>query len=124
MSIKYRQSLGRWGELVAASYLEGEGYAIVDRNARTDYGEIDLIAEKGGVMAFIEVKTRTSERYGNPEEAITAAKREHMLAAAQAYLQAHPEIEGDWRVDVIAIRRTQKNAAPQIVHFENAITES
>jgi putative endonuclease len=115
-----RQRLGHWGETLAAKYLSQKGYAILERNARTPHGEIDLVAQQGNVIVFVEVKTRSSNLYGQPEEAITAAKKAHLLDAAATYLQTHPELDGDWQIDVIAIRR-KKNAPPEIVHFENAI---
>jgi putative endonuclease len=132
-----RQRLASWGEACAADYLQGRGYQVVERNARTPYGEIDLVAvgvvgaertqgDKPGsehVTVFVEVKTRRSTEYGYPEQAITRQKREHMLAAAQAYLQAHPELDGDWRVDVIAIFRPDPQQPAIIDHFENAIRD-
>jgi len=127
-----RQSLGRWGETLAADYLLQHGYSIIDRNARTPYGEIDLVARQreGGVVditgekwvtVFVEVKTRASRAFGLPEESVNARKQAHLLAAAQAYLQQHPELEGDWRIDVIAIQRYHPNQTPAIRHFENAL---
>jgi putative endonuclease len=120
------QSVGRWGEDLAAGYLTEQGYTLLDRNARTSYGEIDLVACQdtfgGSWVVFVEVKTRRSGAFGLPEEAITARKRAHLLAAAQAYLQAHPDLGGVWRIDVIAIRRERPNSPVEIVHFENAIT--
>jgi putative endonuclease len=120
--------LGRWGETVAAGYLERLGYTILERNARTPYGEIDLVArqdtEKGrsreAVTVFVEVKTRSSTAFGLPEEAVTARKRGHLLAAAQSYLLDHPALGEAWRVDVVAIQRLRRGQAPVITHFENA----
>ena len=117
----YRQALGRWGENLAANYLIQKNYAIVERNVRTPYGEIDLVARQGLVTIFVEVKTRSSERYGYPESAITSSKQAHLIAAAQSYLQGHPELDGDWRIDVIAVRRFRSRYPPKIDHFENAI---
>ena len=121
-----RQDLGRWGEDQAEQYLLRRGYAIVGRNVRTRYGEIDLVARQesasGAATVFVEVKTRRSAAYGLPEEAVTARKQAHLLAAAQSYLQAHPELDGDWRVDVIAIRKERAGQAAEITHFENAVT--
>jgi putative endonuclease len=114
-------SLGRWGEALAADYLLGRGYTLVQRNARTPYGEIDLVMRQAEVTVFVEVKTRTSDQFGFPEEAITARKREHLLAASLSFLQEHPEYEGDWRIDVIAIRRLDPGKPARIRHFENAI---
>jgi putative endonuclease len=132
-----RQRLASWGEAYAAAYLQERGYQVVERNARTPYGEIDLVMagaagseqplgdgpDSKRVIVFVEVKTRRSTAYGYPEQAITRRKREHMLAAAQAYLQAHPELEGDWRVDVIAIFRPDPKQPAIINHFENAIRD-
>ena len=126
-----RQYLARWGEDLAADFLTRRGYQIVDRNVRTPYGEIDLIASRevqasgspaSRLTVFVEVKTRSSTAYGLPEEAVTSRKRAHLLAAAQEYIRIHPELEGDWRVDVVAILRTGRAALPQIEIFENAVT--
>lgn len=115
-----KQSLGRWGEDVAAQYLENLGYVILERNVRSEFGEIDLLARQGSVLVFVEVKARSSNDFGYPEEAVTETKQQHLLDAAQNYLQLHPELDGDWRVDVVAISR-RKNSPPEIVHFENAL---
>lgn len=120
----HRQRLGNWGETQAARYLIGVGYDILTRNYRTPYGEIDLVSRQetleGSVLVFVEVKTRSGQAFGYPEESITARKQEHLLAAAQYYLQQHSDWEGSWRIDVIAIQR-RKPGAPQIQHFENAL---
>ncbi len=118
---KEKRELGIWGENLAAKYLADHGYTILDRNARTPYGEIDLVAREKDVTVFVEVKTRSSNSFGYPEEAVTPAKQAHFLAAVQAYIQAHPELDGDWRLDVIAVRRYPTGRSPGIRHFENAI---
>ena len=116
-----KQTLGRWGEDLAAEYLSAKDYAIIGRNVRTEYGELDLVAKKDGVTIFVEVKTRSSTKFGFPEEAITEIKRVHLLESAQAFLQDHPEYDGDWRIDVLSIRRESTMADPEITHFENAV---
>jgi len=118
-SITHNQKIGRWGEEVAAYYLQERGYEIVDRNARTPYGEIDLVARHDGATVFMEVKTRTSRRFGLPEEAITPRKQAHMLAAAEHYAVEH-EIN-TWRVDVLAIEGAP-GKTPLIEHFENILS--
>ena len=115
-----RQQLGQWGETLAAGYLTQKGYTLLDRNVRTPHGELDLVARRGAVLVFVEVKARTSTVYGHPEESITPTKQAHLLASAAAYLQAHPDLDGDWRIDVIAIRQ-RKGQKPEIIHFENAV---
>lgn len=128
-----RQSLGRWGESIAAQYLESQDYKIRERNARTPYGEIDIVAlqplsaslsssDLTSVTIFVEVKTRSSTTYGFPEESITAQKQAHMLAAAQSYMQENPDLGNDWRIDVIAIQCWGSRKKHSIRHFENVLT--
>lgn len=117
----FRQALGHWGENLAANYLIQKKYEIVERNVHTPYGELDLVARQGDITVFVEVKTRTSERFGYPEDAVTPTKQAHLIAAAQSYLLNHPGLDGDWRVDVIAIQRSRSGKLPKINHFENAV---
>jgi putative endonuclease len=114
------QRLGKWGENLAAEYLEQKGFQILARNYRTSYGEIDLIASKQGVTVFVEVKTRSGRGFGLPEEAVTPSKQQHLMEAIQAYWQVIGE-EGSWQVDVIAVMRMQGGKDVEIEHFENAI---
>ena len=114
----HNQRIGKWGEDTAVEYLVQRGCEIITRNARTPYGEIDIVARQGDITIFVEVKTRTSQKMGLPEESITARKREHMLAAADYYAAEH---ENDhWQIDVIAIEG-KPPATPLITYFENAI---
>ena len=117
------QALGRWGEEQAARFLTERGYSILERNVRTPYGEIDLIARQAdGMLIFVEVKARASELYGQPEVSVTPKKKQHLLAAIQTYLQTHPELGENCRCDVIAIRRRSPGEPPEITHFENAVS--
>jgi len=116
-----QQQIGHWGEQVASTFLEEKGLRVMDRNVRTAYGEIDLVASCQGVLVFVEVKARSNLAFGFPEEAITQKKRNHLLGAIQAYLQAHPEWEGDWRIDVVAIQGHPGDDNLEIKWFENAI---
>ena len=119
------KKVGRWGESIAAAYLEGKGYSIVDRNYSTPEGEIDLIAvlkENGEeILVFIEVKTRTSEKYGYPEEAITLRKWGRMLKAIERYMVDKSGYEGAWQIDEIAVQRLLESGPPDIDHFENVV---
>jgi putative endonuclease len=116
-----RQSLGHLGESMAAAFLENKGYIILERNWRTPYGEIDLIVRQNDVIAFVEVKTRASSSLGPPEISITPRKEEHMRCAAEHYIQQHPELINDWRIDAVSIQ-FQTNHAPALIdHFENVI---
>src|SRR6185436_19033908 len=114
--MKHNQRIGKWGESTAAEYLTQHGYEIMERNIRTPYGEIDIIARQGDITIFVEVKTRTSNKMGLPEESITARKREHMLSAADYYAAEH-EID-HWQIDVLAIEG-KPGATPKITYFEN-----
>jgi len=116
-----RLSLGRWGEAIAAEYLSHQGYTILEHNARTPYGELDLVALQGDALVFVEVKTRASLSFGLPEISVSPSKQAHLISSAQAYIQAHPELDDEWRIDVIAILRLP-GEEPQIEHFENIIT--
>lgn len=120
------QLVGAHGEALAAAFLQERGYDLLEQNARTPYGELDLVMCQGEpvpITVFVEVKARRSTRYGLPEASITPAKRRHLLDSAQAYLLAHPELAGDWRIDVVAILWESRVGPVEIVHFENAITD-
>jgi putative endonuclease len=117
---KQKQILGRWGEKKAERFLVEKGFEIIDRNARTEYGEIDLVARKGDETVFVEVKTRSSTAFGFPEESVSKIKQQHLADAAETYLQSHPELDAEWRIDVISIRRIE-GKPPEIVHFEYAV---
>jgi putative endonuclease len=116
--MKHNQKIGRWGEETAATYLMQRGYEVVSRNARTPYGEIDLIAKQGEITIFVEVKTLTSSRNFFPEQNVTARKRSHMLACAEYY--ASENAIDHWQIDVVAVEGKQ-GLEPQVTHFENAI---
>ena len=89
MSAADKQTLGKWGENAAAAYLQERGYAILERNVRTRYGEIDLVAQCDGVTVFIEVRTRSTRALGLPEISITKKKLAHMRSTAVFYIQQH-----------------------------------
>ena len=112
------QRIGRWGEQVAADYLTACGYEMLGRNLRTPYGEIDLVARKGTLTIFVEVKARTSRSLGPPEIAVGPRKQAHMQASAQHYAQHN--LLDHWRIDVIAVEKIAGQA--KITHFENALS--
>ncbi len=122
LMVSTRQELGRWGESLAADFLAQKGYTIIALNRRTSHGEIDLIAKQRDTLIFVEVKTRSTDVYGLPEASVTASKRSHLIASAQAYLQEHPDPNVEWRIDVVVIRKLKSSNQPEIIHFENAIT--
>ena len=116
--MKHNQQIGKWGEDAVAAYLARRGYEIVQRNARTPYGEIDVVTKQGEVTVFVEVKTLTSSRNFFPEQNVTLRKREHMLACAE-YYAAENAID-HWQIDVVAVEG-RVGTTPKITHFENAI---
>jgi putative endonuclease len=116
--MKHNQRIGKWGEDIAAEYLTEHGYTIVACNARTPYGEIDIIAKQEDVTIFVEVKTLTSSTNFFPEQNVTARKQAHMLACAEQY--AAENAIDHWQIDVIAVEG-KVGSKPRITHFENAI---
>lgn len=116
-----RITRGQQGERLAVNYLETHGYLILDRNVRLRRGEIDIVARKQGVLVFVEVKTRTSNRFGCPAEAVTPAKARHLIQAAREYLHSGRAgaKEPDIRFDVVSILLPPDGEAV-IELFENA----
>jgi putative endonuclease len=116
--MKHNQKIGKWGEDAVALYLAERGYKIINRNARTPYGEIDIVAQQDDITIFVEVKTLTSSKNFFPEQNVTARKREHMLACAEHY--AGENAIDHWQIDVISVEG-KAGLEPKITHFENAI---
>ena len=98
-----RTRLGDMGEAAARRFLEAQGYRILAAKFRCPWGELDLVAQDGDDLVFVEVRTRRSEAFGAPEESLTPAKVRHLLAACQHYLQAHPRPEAAWRIDLVSV---------------------
>ncbi len=112
-----RRRVGTFYEKQAAEYLKGLGYKILEQNFRCRLGEIDLIAEDGNVLVFLEVKYRRNARYGAPAEAVTLSKQKTICQTADYYRMSQKVPENrSCRFDVIAIEGTQtkiyKNAFP------------
>lgn len=96
-------TLGRQGESLALQYLTEKGYRFVARNFRRTHGEIDLIMEDGNILVFIEVKSRTNRRYGEPREAVTPFKQKHIRYTAQSFLYSHRIHGRSIRFDVVEV---------------------
>lgn len=94
--------LGTKGEQIAANYLKSIGYEILECNYRASYAEVDIVAKDGNQIVFIEVKTRTYDYYGQPEEFVTRRKQQLMSFAAAVYCDEINH-EGEIRFDIIAI---------------------
>ena len=118
-AVSQNKPLGDRGERLAAEHLERGGWTILARNYRLGHREVDLVAQRGEVVAFVEVKTRAGLGYGHPLEAITLRKRREIQQVAQAWVDAHGR-EGDtYRYDAIAVLIID-GAAPEIEHIEDA----
>ena len=98
---RYRKDLGDFGEAAAAAYLQKKQYQILEKNYRAAGGELDLIARTKTHLVFVEVKTRTTNDFGTPFEAITKSKYENIKKGIQFYLQEHKFQKH--RIDVIGI---------------------
>ncbi|WP_442212155.1 YraN family protein [Specibacter sp. RAF43] len=101
--MKAKDVLGRAGERVAADYLEDLGIRVIDSNWRCPSGEIDLVALDGAELVIVEVKTRRSLRYGDPLEAVTAAKVARLRTLAVVWARAHSHVMGALRIDAVGI---------------------
>ena len=112
---------GRWGEERAKRYLQRHGWRIEEANYSCRFGEIDLIASRRGILAFVEVKTRKDDSRGEAREFVTAAKRQRIMTAASLYLSEH-ETQLQPRFDVIEVYAPQgvETRFPRIHHIENA----
>jgi len=115
-----RRQLGDWGEHWAAQFLQTQGYEVAERNWRCAAGELDLIAWEGGCLVFVEVRTRRGRSYGTPEESVTAAKQAKLIELAQIYMQEHPKLECNWRIDVVAVEL--RRGQPRVNLIRNAVT--
>lgn len=94
---------GRAGEGDAVASLEQAGYRILERNYRCPFGEIDVVAEDGQVLVFVEVKTRSSLAFGLPRDAVTPAKRRRLARSASHYLMEKVPHDRPFRVDVVEV---------------------
>jgi putative endonuclease len=118
------RSLGQLGENMAGEFLAGHGWTIVARNFFTRYGEIDLIAQKkdlpaqAGEILFVEVKTRSSVRYGYPEQAVDRAKVKRLLRAISIYRQTHG-LRCPWRIDIISVELNHQTRLADIHWFKD-----
>ncbi|RLD61175.1 MAG: YraN family protein [Bacteroidetes bacterium] len=109
--------LGKKGEGIATDFLIKNGYEIVERNWRTGRDEIDIIARKDNLLVIVEVKTRSTDYFGEPEEAVTTKKQMFLVRAADKYVNKY-EIDDHIRYDIISI--ILKSGSHTINHIEDA----
>jgi putative endonuclease len=113
--------LGKQGEALALKYFESIGYELVAQNFRYDRAEVDLIvkSEKSKFLVFVEVKTRRTKTFGEPEESVTALKQQQLIKSAEGFLMSRQEFNDyEKRFDVASI--FIENGTEKINHIENA----
>ena len=124
------KDIGDFGEDAAVKYLKKNKYKILERNLHISHNEIDIIADDGKYIVFVEVKCRNydspaSQNYGRPSSAVTYSKQQRTLAAARSYLRLHPKLERQPRIDVIEVfistsDISKKPKICEINHIRNA----
>jgi len=116
-----RRVLGDLGERLAVQHLLAKGYRIRESNFRTREGEIDIIAEQGDMLAFVEVRCRRGDAMGTAGESLTAAKQQRLLRLAEAYGQARDGLPAQRRIDVIALDFGPGGRLLSLDHIEGAV---
>lgn len=110
-----RQQTGKTGEDIAAKYLLKSGYDILERNFHCPFGEMDIIGRQGAVLAFIEVRTKRTEKFGSPAESVGSTKQKKLSRIALFYLQKHG-LEGcEARFDVLAIMLGEQGPRVELI---------
>lgn len=112
-----RGTVGRWGEDLVATYLVERGMVIVERNWRCPIGEVDIVALHERTLVLVEVKTRTTQRFGSAIEAVTPTKLARLRRLAAQWLRDHPLRPDQVRIDVVGVLIPHRGAA-QIDHRE------
>jgi putative endonuclease len=108
---KFNLQTGKLGENIAKDFLEKKGYNIVEQNYKTKYGEIDIIAKKGGELIVVEVRTKIGDLYGTPEDSLTKKKLRKIWLNARA--------RGADRIDAVCIVLNPDSTIDRINHYEN-----
>jgi len=125
---KQRKALGQLGEDYATGYLTRHGCTVLARNWRTRAGELDIVAQDGAWLVFVEVRSRRHSRthqvptLGKPEDSVTPAKQARLIAMAEAYLFEHPW-DGPWRIDVVALELRPDGSVARLNHLKDAVEE-
>jgi len=116
------QDTGKTGEKEALKFLKKSGYRILEKNFRTRFGEIDLIAKDNNTVVFVEVKTRTGDGFGLPKDAVTLRKKRHILMVSKEYLASKDILPNDVsvRFDVIGVKL---NGKVRLEHIKDAFGE-
>jgi putative endonuclease len=119
-----KRRLGDLGEELAVRYLKKHHYKILTQHYQKKIGEIDIVAQnKDKTIIFIEVKTRTNQDFGSPQEAVNPLKQHKLIKTAQYYILENHKQDIPWRIDVIAVDLDSKKQIAHIRHFKNAVGE-
>jgi len=119
----YKKKIGDFGEKLARRFLKNKGYRILATHFQTRIGEIDIIARDKDEIVFVEVKTRTSETFGLPEEAIDWRKQQKLIKTAQEYLFKNHLEDNPWRIDSVAIEINSQTQKVKIRHIKAAVED-
>lgn len=117
---KATNDFGALGERVAARWLERQGYTVLARRWRSGHRDIDVIAERDGVVAFVEVKTRAALEFGDPVEAVHTQKQRSLVRSAREWMARHDGTRPEYRFDVIGVLLRDRTV--WIRHIESAFT--
>ncbi len=117
---EFNLQTGRLGEDIAKDYLEKKGYKIIERNFKTKYAEIDLVARQKNELVFVEVRTKRGELFGTPEESLNKRKLRKLYWNVNSYA-SRIHWQGPYRVDAVCIVLGQDNSAQRINHYENIV---
>ncbi|HSP60259.1 MAG TPA: YraN family protein [Ornithinimicrobium sp.] len=109
--MRAKDAVGRYGENVAARYLQDQGWELLDRNWRGQAGEIDIVALQGSELVVVEVKTRSGDTFGHPAEAVTPLKLARLRRLAAQWLHEHDVRPAGVRIDVVAVRTALQGRA-------------
>jgi len=116
-----KSSLGKDGEVLAANFLKQNGYKILETNYRCPFGEVDIVAQDGETLAFVEVKTRSSREFGLPQEAVGFRKINHIVNVANFYHSVKKGLPLGDRIDVVAIE-VGSNGKPSTLELIKNVT--
>ena len=117
----YKKTVGAYGEELAKKYLIKNNHQIVDQNIQIGSKEIDIIAKQNDTLIFVEVKTRTSNKYGQADDAMTSKKFSNLKKAMGIYLDDCKEVYKNIRLDLVAIDIDKKDKKAKIKHYKDII---
>lgn len=120
MGLKTNQ-IGILGEKIASQYLRRKGYSILAHHYTTRWGEIDIIAQDGEEIVFVEVKGRRTRQFGPPEEAVTDLKLSRFIRSVYFYLQRNDILDKKYRIDIISLFFYSPKKIPTIRHLKNIL---